>query len=84
MNEAAGKGYAIAGFTVAGAILARLQRKGLLTKQEVQDLLDGVLTSLEELTPEPNAPETLVARELVDFLAKVAATDGTLKPKELR
>lgn len=84
MKEEETEGVALAGMSLAFGVISRLQQKGLLTKEDVQGLFEGVLQSLEQDNPDPNSPGTRIARALVDAMAQVAATGGTMKPTGLR
>ena len=57
------RGLAFASYSVMNALLSVLERKGLLTSQDVQDVLHTSLTGLEH-RPQDNAID--IARRLVE------------------
>jgi hypothetical protein len=64
---------AIAALSIAQALTATLVRKGLLSREEVNDLFEGILVSLEG-SQAPNDPDVPAARVLIDGLAQIIAT----------
>jgi hypothetical protein len=68
------KALALAGVGVAFGILTRLEKKGLITPRDADEILESILSSLEGYLP-PDDPAVQKARVLVDILARVAATD---------
>jgi len=73
-------GLALTGTAVSFVLATLLFKKGLLTKAELTDLFQGVLETLENF-PGATDPAVRTARVLVDGMAQVAATGGTLEPK---
>jgi hypothetical protein len=66
------KGLAIVGMTMGIGILTRLEAKGLLAAHDVDEVLEGVLNSLEDFRP-PTDPGVRSARVLVDAIARIVA-----------
>jgi hypothetical protein len=74
------RGLAFASQSLVFGLISLLNKKGHLVSEEVNDLFEGALQTIE-YSPYANDPAGQVARELIDGMAKVAATSGTLKPK---
>lgn len=70
MTDAETKAFAMIGHALSYGLLARLTNKGLLTGGEVQDILDGVLTTFEE---GPDDEAHRVARVMLDGMAQIAS-----------
>lgn len=62
---------ATASWAVWPALLGTLLSKGLLTTNEVQEVIDCALSSLEQLDAESPAPELQAARQIVETLFAV-------------
>jgi hypothetical protein len=76
-NEA--RGVAFASQSLVFSLVALLRKKGLLQQAEAVDLFEGVLQTIEN-SPYANDPAGQIARGLIDGMARVVATGGTLKP----
>jgi hypothetical protein len=63
-------------------ILSRLEAKGLLTSQEVDEVLEGILSGLEDFLP-PTDPGARSARALVDAIAGIVAFRRARNPQHL-
>jgi hypothetical protein len=66
------KGLATVGMSMGIGILTRLEAKGLLAAHDVDEVLEGVLNSLEDFLP-PTDPGARSARALVDAIAGIVA-----------
>lgn len=66
------KGLALAAFGLAHGLLSTLTAKGVIEKQQADDLLDGILTGLES-TEGANDPGFHEARRIVDGLVQAQA-----------
>jgi hypothetical protein len=78
LNEA--RGIAFASHALVFSVITLLFKKGLMNKSEMDDLFEGVLETIEN-SPYANDPTGRIARGLIDGMAQIAATGGTLKPK---
>lgn len=58
------QGEAIAGFALALSLLIFLQEKGIMSADQQEGILDGVLSGLE--TKLPNHPAVQQARKLIE------------------
>jgi hypothetical protein len=72
------RGIALAGLLIAFAHISYVDKKGIIPKPDAVDLFQGAL-EIVEIYP-ANDPGIPVARQLVDFLARIVATGGTLGP----
>lgn len=70
MTDAETKAFAMIGQALSYGILARLTNKGLLTGSEVQEILDGVLTTFEG---GPDDEAHRAARVMLDGMAQIAS-----------
>lgn len=70
----------LVGMAFAYGLIAKLTAKGLLTKDEMSEVFEGVLSTLES-TQAPNDPAIPVARVLVDAMAQIAATNLRVPPQ---
>jgi hypothetical protein len=70
------KGMATVGMALGIGLLSRLEAKGLLTPHDVDEVLEGILSSLEDFLP-PTDPGARSARALVDAMAGIAALRRT-------
>ncbi len=75
------RGIALAGMSLAVGLVAALHAKGLLSADDQDKLLDGVLTGLEEFQPATD-PGVQKARVLVDVMARIFAARRTQSPTE--
>jgi hypothetical protein len=66
------KGLATVGMALGIGILTRLEAKGLLAAHDVDEVLEGILNSLEDFLP-PTDPGPRSARALVDAIAGIVA-----------
>jgi nicotinamidase-related amidase len=64
----------------AFTLITHLHKKGLIPKPDAVDLFQGVLETLENF-PAATDPVLQATRQIVDALAQVVATGGTLEPK---
>jgi hypothetical protein len=71
------------GMTLSFSLVTLLYKQGKITKAEMDDLFQGVLETLEN-SPLATDPAVGIARVLIDGMAQVAATGGTLAPKANR
>jgi hypothetical protein len=62
------KGMATVGMAMGIGILTRLEAKGLLTPHDVDEILESILSSLEDFLP-PTDPGARSARALVGIVA---------------
>jgi len=74
------RAVAIVGMSFGVGLISVLESKKILTSQEVDSFLDGVLTSLEGFL-EPNDPGIKKARVLVDAIGQVVALGRNKIPK---
>jgi hypothetical protein len=77
-QEAETAGLALAGQTLGVGILSRLFTKGLLSEQEVLDVIEGALSTLEDTGEDDEA--TRAARIILDGIAQAFLTYRT-EPK---
>jgi hypothetical protein len=70
------KGMATVGMAMGIGILTRLEAKGLLTPHDVDEVLESILSSLEDFLP-PTDPGARSARALVDAIAGIVALRRT-------
>jgi hypothetical protein len=70
------KGMATVGMAMAIGILTRLEAKGPLTPHDVDEILESILSNLEEFLP-PTDPGARSARALVDAIAGIVALRRT-------
>ena len=66
------RGLGLVGMAMSVGILSRLEAKGVLTKTDVDEVLEGILSSLEDFQG-PNDPGIRSARVLVDAIAQIAS-----------
>jgi hypothetical protein len=62
------------------SLITHLHKKGLIPNIDTEDLFEGVLKVLENFH-DANDPAFQTARQLVDYMALILATDGTFFPK---
>jgi hypothetical protein len=74
------RGMALASQSLVFCVIKLLREKQALTKAELNDLFEGVLQTLEG-SAYANDPAGRIARVIIDDMAQIAATDGTLKPQ---
>jgi hypothetical protein len=72
------RAIAIVGMSLTFGLVSLLQKKGVLTKAEMDNLFQGVLESLEN-SPATSDQGVQAARVLVEGMAQVAAT-GAIPP----
>ena len=81
-RDAETRGLALLGQSLSFGILSRLTAKGLLTKQEAQDILDEVLISFEKLqTEKPSDQSVQAARSILDAMIHAVRAPPDGKPK---
>ncbi len=76
-------GIALTGAVLSFCVITLLQKRGTISKAEMDDLFQGALEMLETI-PTPDASSVSSARVLMDMIAQVAATGGTMKPKAVQ
>jgi hypothetical protein len=78
LNEARGLGFA--SYSLVFALIGLLHKKGILSREEVNEFYEGILQTIEN-SPYANDPAGRIARGLIDGMAQVTATGGQSKPK---
>jgi hypothetical protein len=77
------KGFGLVGMAMATGILSRLEIKGLLHPREVDEVLEGVLSTLEGFG-RPDDPGVRAARVIAEGIAQVAVLrrrSGPIQPE---
>jgi hypothetical protein len=74
------RGVALAGMALSLGLLTALHAKGILSAEDQDNILKGVLTSLEEFQSPTNSGAQK-ARELVDLMAQVVAERRKQSPR---
>ena len=81
-RDAETRGMAHLGQSLSFGILSRLMAKGLLTKQEVQDILEEILISFEQLqTKDPSDESVQAARLILDAMIHAVRAPPGSRPK---